>query len=672
MIIENLVLTDFRVFSGRHTFDLSPRTKYNKKRPIILYGGLNGAGKTTTLTAVRLVLYGKQSLGYGTSKKEYEAYLAKSIHKSKDTLLQAKSAQIELSFSYAHMGVINLYTVERSWMRKRQKVIEKLKIYKNGQELSELNDEQCQGFLNEIIPIGVSDLFFFDGEKIKDLAIDRDGIALGASIKKLLGLDVINTLQEDLSIFLRNENKKYSTVDARKELERLEDELLIFEKKADQELTKYQESLIAKSEVDVILGRLQNDLSSSGGAWAATREEEIEKQVALITEKKQLELQLQEIISGSYPISVANKAAKDTLKQLYKESGSKKSQHTAELVEQHLDSINRKLGRFLSKADLKKAVKTITVEFNKVTNPKDNICVIHDISDTALKTIDAVINDALTTQNTKVKELSKKLTLINKKVDDAGKNIARAPEQDTIKPIIDRINKAQEKRAVLLTKQAAYLDKHKLYLREAMDVVRKLDVLSERFHNEDENDRAAQYAMNAQLLLKDFIKEMSKRKVFDLEHEFINSFQRLSRKEDISIRAQINPETYSVKLIDDNGNEIDKDDLSAGEKQIYAISVLEALARTSGRHLPIIIDTPLARLDSNHRSKLINNYFPSASHQVIILSTDTEVDESFYEDLSSNISHAYKLDYSHVTGGTVADEGYFWKSQASEAQANVT
>ena len=62
-----------------------------------------------------------------------------------------------------------------------------------------------------------------------------------------------------------------------------------------------------------------------------------------------------------------------------------------------------------------------------------------------------------------------------------------------------------------------------------------------------------------------------------------------------------------------------KDELSAGEKQIYAIAILEALAKTSGRHLPIIIDTPLGRLDSEHCTKLINNYFPYASHQVIIL-----------------------------------------------------
>ena len=111
----------------------------------------------------------------------------------------------------------------------------------------------------------------------------------------------------------------------------------------------------------------------------------------------------------------------------------------------------------------------------------------------------------------------------------------------------------------------------------------------------------------------------------------------------------------------------DKNDLSAGEKQIYAISILEALARTSGRNLPIIVDTPLGRLDSKHRQKLGENYFPYASQQVIILSTDTEVDQSFYRLLSKHVSHAYRLEYDPVTHSTSAQQGYFWRNQKEEA-----
>ena len=76
------------------------------------------------------------------------------------------------------------------------------------------------------------------------------------------------------------------------------------------------------------------------------------------------------------------------------------------------------------------------------------------------------------------------------------------------------------------------------------------------------------------------------------------------------------------------------------------------------------IDTPLGRLDSKHRANLVMNYFPRASHQVIILSTDTEVNEEFYGELSPNISHAYKFNYDSTTGSTQPIEEYFWKPRA--------
>ena len=90
--------------------------------------------------------------------------------------------------------------------------------------------------------------------------------------------------------------------------------------------------------------------------------------------------------------------------------------------------------------------------------------------------------------------------------------------------------------------------------------------------------------------------------------------------------------------------------------------MLDALAKTSGRKLPIIIDTPLGRLDSKHRKKLVENYFPNASHQVIILSTDTEIDEKYLASLNEHISHTIMLEYKGKESSSEIESGYFWQT----------
>lgn len=122
----------------------------------------------------------------------------------------------------------------------------------------------------------------------------------------------------------------------------------------------------------------------------------------------------------------------------------------------------------------------------------------------------------------------------------------------------------------------------------------------------------------------------------------------------------IDPATFAITLLDDAGREIPKQRLSEGEKQIFAVSVLWGLSRTSARPLPAIIDTPMARLDAKHRQKLVERYFPHASHQVVILSTDTEIERKYFYDLQPHIARAYHLNYDEKSKATTAEEGYFW------------
>ena len=139
----------------------------------------------------------------------------------------------------------------------------------------------------------------------------------------------------------------------------------------------------------------------------------------------------------------------------------------------------------------------------------------------------------------------------------------------------------------------------------------------------------------------------------------LESFRKLLRKKELVQGLTINPETFEATLTTKESKPLPFDRLSAGEKQLLATSLLWGLARASGRPVPTIIDTPLGRLDSSHRRHLIERYFPSASHQVLLLSTDEEIVGDYLTELKPFISRTYLLKHNEAEGQTNLVEGYF-------------
>ena len=85
---------------------------------------------------------------------------------------------------------------------------------------------------------------------------------------------------------------------------------------------------------------------------------------------------------------------------------------------------------------------------------------------------------------------------------------------------------------------------------------------------------------------------------------------------------------------------------------MLAIATLWALRELSGRATPVVIDTPLSRLDSQHRERMLHDFFPRASHQVILLATDAEIDAHALKLLAPVISRLYRMEYDPATGAT--------------------
>jgi DNA sulfur modification protein DndD len=230
--------------------------------------------------------------------------------------------------------------------------------------------------------------------------------------------------------------------------------------------------------------------------------------------------------------------------------------------------------------------------------------------------------------------------------------------------LIRRLSSLQEEAATLaLQKNLKHEDEHQLAA--SLTTLRR-----EREKLEDGEKKAGEVAgrlalaRSSRQALDQYLLRLTSRKVEQLREATVSCFKVLCRKEDLVTDLHIDPTTFEVTLIGRGGAIVPKDSLSAGEKQIYAISLLWALSKISGRPLPLIVDTPLGRLDRAHRQFLIERYFPVAAHQVIILSTDTEIDQSYLDFLKPFISHTVHL-RNNAGGWTEAAPGYFWEEKAN-------
>jgi DNA sulfur modification protein DndD len=169
----------------------------------------------------------------------------------------------------------------------------------------------------------------------------------------------------------------------------------------------------------------------------------------------------------------------------------------------------------------------------------------------------------------------------------------------------------------------------------------------------------AKLAKKVKLAVQRYQEELRPRKRAELREHLRKMYGDLARKEDVVQDIDLDELTYKVRLLDRKGKELPLYELSAGEKEIFALSLLWALAKTSGRDLPVVIDTPLGRLDSHHRTNIVTRYLPVAGSQILVLSTDTELDQQYFRKVRDHVAKTLHLRFDASTERTTIEEGYF-------------
>ncbi|ELQ6261748.1 DNA sulfur modification protein DndD [Cronobacter malonaticus] len=660
MLIKQLVLHNFRVFNGTHTIDLAPRKRPHEvnHRPIVLFGGLNGAGKTSILSAIRLALYGRLAFGLATQQQDYIEQLSSLIHNGANYIEQPEEAAVELTFTYNKGGHEAEFTVKRAWKKGKK---DRLSLQQDGQPLTELDYDQCQGFLNELIPHGIADLFFFDGEKIAELAEDESGNILRTAVRRLLGLDLISKLRNDLMIFVKRQQSSQLASSQQQQIAELEKQSKELACQAEELL---EEADFARTRIEFLskdIIRYEGLLNAQGGAFAQTKAQEKQKVDTLLKDKERLEKALRQECDGSLPYALAPNILAQLLERVANETLIKQTQSFEKELGQFLDKLKSDIA-LRSSTTIKIATEAITdnLEEYMATKPKGEL--LFDISEREAGMLQQSIEKDSKKAWQRFDLYRTQLVETEQQLEQAAANIARAPEDDQLIDLFEKLRDLDKQREKQRQKYLSLLEDAKKIKQQQLDCVRQIQKMHDVARSQHGFNSAFKNAQETINLLDRYSDVLTQARVKTLSANFELAYRKLARKEDLQLSAHINPETFDVELINEQGSVINRKLLSAGEKQIYAIAILEALAKTSGRDLPVIIDTPLGRLDSKHRDKLINHYFPEASHQVVLLSTDTEVDERYFVDqLRDDISHAYEIVFNAHTKSSVLKPGYFWE-----------
>ena len=239
-----------------------------------------------------------------------------------------------------------------------------------------------------------------------------------------------------------------------------------------------------------------------------------------------------------------------------------------------------------------------------------------------------------------------------------------------IKPEIEEIKLIMTERDSFRDKEHRLQDKTKKLESDLATGENRLRLLNAKIRNSldlqssskklSSGDALAQSVLD---VLDDYSQSLRNKKISLLEDNVLKGLEILLHKKDFIKKITIDKETFAVKLYNGNDDEITKNMLSKGELQIYATALVWGLAKTSGRPLPFMIDTPLARLDVDHRSSLVESFFPETSQQTIVLSTDSEIDANYYKKLKPYISKSYTIDFDTVKGKTRIHEGYFFDNK---------
>lgn len=709
MRIERIELNNFGSYEESNVFDISSAS--DDKR-IVIIGGKNGAGKTTLFTAIQTCLYGHTAFGFKSAGKRYLKEIYQLINNNA-RLDEAKSAYVRILFT--EQGIdSDLYEVTRFWQWNNGIITETFTVSHNGKNFDEEEKTNFQNYLLHLIPPELLKLYFFDGEKIAEYFLDEQHNNIKDALLVLSGNDTFEILYNNIRRLLNgtesgNESVAQDYADQKEALARYRQE----EQRLAAALNE-NASDIEHLEAELLK---ENEAYASNGGISLDEWKNLQRQIKEEEEKRErLNWELKSAAADILPFLIVKDLLADIRDQIQTENALRayrvlKKSLSASQFKRHLTLTVKKTSSQDPSGDSKIIADAILSFFeDRNLESKEEIFKLSDEEANAILTLIASI------EQYKASTFARYRRRINDSI-QRSKDLRDQLQKSSIENFQDHIQHVAEINAML---GRANLEKEKLHteiesLQEKIAAVTKALEATRKLLEAELKKQSVSALSDRMLLLVEELQEQQYRKLLAcVEADLNKKFRQLIRKDDFvdhiyidtnfalhlirrqnvevpalqltakkhgaaALKASLSQVAYQALLsqlatTEENLSfaladcrevslmlpmELDYSRFSNGEKQVLVMSLYWAIMNQSHSELPFIIDTPFARIDSEHRANITEKFFKELQGQLFVLSTNEELRHEHITALDQQISKVYMLEYGDDKRTRISEGSYF-------------
>lgn len=689
MTIKEIELYNFRIYKDRTPIDLTSVDKKN----IFIVSGRNGFGKTTFLMSMVWCLYGRNMQEVDDLyKKEivdqggYSKYIANSLNR------QARAEEnynFHVSITFTDVNIPEVpcteIIVKRSYNAKTS-IADEVEVLIDGYPSELAKEVGHEIFIREfIMPIEIAKFFFFDAEKIVNLAevnTAEQRRNLSRAYSEVLGIKKYEDLKNELENLQLKIRQESASATEKGQLKKLEIEVETFEERIKENSRLKLELEEKRNEKNKESRDIQEKLIKAGSLITV---EELQRFRTQEDELSKRQAELQNELKDSYdiiPFAIAGEKFLDVSKQLENEAYYKAAQYKDENVN---DVTNKILTDLLNTPKPEKLAidhqvhefyantfKTlIRKHFFSDSSPlTEDFKVIHEFSDSERNELLSVLSNIRLSFRESFKRINGDYNQTRNELNAIRRRIKEA-EANQEDPIIAEYRKHKDdldREVIRIEDTISSLDRENtIFGHEKIQKGKLIETLSRKLKVTENNvEKDAIIARNISNL-KDFIAKFKAKKKQSLESQILNGLDTLLHKKGFikKVEVEIIGEDIDILLKNGRGEEIKKESLSKGEQQMYATALLRGLVEESDIEFPVFIDSPMQKFDEQHAENIVRYFYPNISDQVVIFPLiNKELTQREFEILSTHIARTYLINNLNEDKSEFlqVDPDYFFKT----------